>query len=149
MALRRANKKKVGPHRIECYLCGHAFDVSSQTMSTSCPGCNKAIHVEDRTVKSYVGVTALQTCGSIAITKRGRVAAKHVQCGEGLTVQGSLEGSVETKGPVKLASTAEWKGKLLASGSLIIDEGATLNGHVTVPWNGKPGATAKKDAKSG
>ena len=71
---------------IRCYLCGFAQEVSSRTMSTTCPECHKAIKVEDVVIKTYLPVNDLQTCGKIKITKRGRVAARRIQSGEGFTV---------------------------------------------------------------
>ena len=59
-------------------------------MSTTCPGCTKAIKVEDVVVKSYTPVNNLQTCGMIKITKRGRVAARRIQCGDGIICDGAI-----------------------------------------------------------
>lgn len=127
--------RETAKRTVRCYLCGTAQQVSAQTMSTTCPGCNKAIKVEDVVVKSYVPVTELQTCGAIRITKRGRVAAKRIQCGGGVFCEGSMEGVVETDGPVELGPNASWKGKSLQSRSLLIAPGAKLMGVVSVPWN--------------
>ncbi len=104
-------------------------------MSTTCPGCNKAIKVEDVVVKSYVPVILLQTCGKIRITKRGRVAAKRIQSGDGIICEGVIEGDVETDGVVKMGPKASWKGESLRSRSLAIVAGAKLLGVVTVPWH--------------
>jgi cytoskeletal protein CcmA (bactofilin family) len=103
-------------------------------MSTTCPGCTRAIKVEDLVVKSYTPVNDLQTCGKIKITKRGRVAAKRIQCGDGIDCDGVMEGSVETDGDVRLGPKASWKGRTLQSRSLAIADGAKLLGAVTVPW---------------
>ena len=81
---------------VRCYLCGHRFDVSTKTLSTACPGCFSAIKVEDVVVKTYLPVTDLQTCGKITITRRGRVAARRIQCGGGILCEGIIEGSIET-----------------------------------------------------
>ncbi|MCA9295917.1 MAG: polymer-forming cytoskeletal protein, partial [Phycisphaerales bacterium] len=118
---------------IRCYFCAHSHDVSERTMSTTCPKCNKAIKVEDVVVKSYVPVINLQTCGTITITKRGRVAATRLQASEGVHCEGSVEGSIESGGPTELGSTAVWKGKYLFSPSLTVEDGAQLHGNVTVP----------------
>ena len=104
-------------------------------MSTTCPVCNKAIKVEDLVVKSYVPVILLQTCGKIRITKRGRVAAKRIQSGDGILCEGVIEGDVETDGVVKMGPKASWKGESLRSRSLAIAAGAKLLGVVTVPWH--------------
>ncbi len=119
---------------VRCYLCGYRFAVSFRTMSSSCPGCNKAIIIEDLVVKSYVPVTHLQTCGKIRIVKRGRVAARRIQSGGGIVCEGAIEGAIETDGEVHLGPKASWKGTLLQSRSLAIADGAKLLGIVSVPW---------------
>ena len=68
--------KQAARRDIRCYLCGHRFEVSTRTMSVPCPSCHKALKVEDITVKNYLPVNDLQTCGRITITKTGRVVAK-------------------------------------------------------------------------
>ena len=119
---------------VRCYLCGRGFDVSSRAMSTTCPGCHKAIKIEDLVVKSYIPVVDLQTCGRIRITKRGRVAAQRIQCGDGIVCEGAMEGSIETDGEVHMGPKAYWKGKTLQSRALKIAAGAKLIGVVSVPW---------------
>ena len=119
---------------IRCYLCGFAQEVSARTMSTTCPDCHKAIKVEDVSIKTYLPVTDLQTCGKIKVTRRGRIAAKRIQSGQGITCEGSIEGSIEAEGEVRLGAKAAWKGESLQSRSLAVKEGATLLGRVNVPW---------------
>jgi hypothetical protein len=137
---------KASPKRtVLCYFCGRSFEVSTRTMSTPCPSCNKALKVEDVVVKSYVPVNDLQTCGKITITTRGRVAAKRIQSGEGIECEGVLEGAIETPTRVTLGPKASWKGTLLCSGSLVIEDGAKLVGAVKVPWTrDADGDAAKK-----
>ena len=146
---------KATPRRtIRCYLCGGRSEVSLRTMSTTCPKCNKAIKVEDVTVKTYLPVNDLQTCGSITITKKGRVVAKRIQCGEGIVCEGAMEGAVEADGPIELGPKSSWKGPKLTGIKLIIADGAQLHGDVTVPWtrpepeeNGHAAAPAKAAPK--
>jgi cytoskeletal protein CcmA (bactofilin family) len=111
------------------------MEVSARTMSTTCPGCNKAIKVEDVTIKTYLPVNELQTCGHITITRRGRVAAKLIQCGGGIRCEGIVEGAIETDAEVVMGAKASWKGRELRSRTLKLDAGATLDGRVTVPWH--------------
>jgi hypothetical protein len=124
---------KPQPRRtIRCYLCGGSSEVSVRTMSTTCPRCNKAIKVENVTVKSYLPVNDLQTCGTITIAKNGRVVAKRIQSGDGIVCEGAMEGAVETEGPVELGPKASWKGPTLVGRSLKIADGAKLLGVVRV-----------------
>ena len=124
--------RKAVNRQIACYHCGHLLDVSAKAMSTTCPGCHKAIKVEDLVVKTYVPVNDLQTCGKIRVTKRGRVAAKNVHSGDTLWLEGSIEGSVIADGNIKLGPKSSWKGKKLAGPKLIVQDGAALDGFVQV-----------------
>ena len=129
------SKTKTGSRKtIRCYLCGQELEVSTRTMSTTCPGCNKAIKVEDLLVKSYLPVNDLRTCGKIKITKRGRVAAKLIQSGEGIECEGAIEGDIESDGHVWLGPKASWKGKVLRCGSIDVAVGATMIGELKTPW---------------
>jgi cytoskeletal protein CcmA (bactofilin family) len=129
-----ARAKKGVRRTVRCYLCGTLVEVSARTMSTTCPGCHKAIKVEDILIKSYMPVNDVQTTGKIRITRRGRVAARKIQSGESIACEGSLEGSIETDGGVVLGSQASWKGPLLQCRTLSVAEGATLVGRIRVPW---------------
>ncbi|MHC5022841.1 MAG: polymer-forming cytoskeletal protein [Planctomycetota bacterium] len=130
----RRKEKAAARRAVICYFCGHRHEVSTKTMSTTCPGCNRAIKIEDVVVKTYLPVADLQTCGKITITKRGRVAAGRIQSGQGIVCEGTMEGNVEAEGGVKLGPKARWKGKRLQSGGLIISPGAVMQGDVCVPW---------------
>ncbi len=136
---------------IRCYLCGYRLTVSMRAMSTTCSGCNKAIKIEDVVVKTYIPVIDLQTCGRIKITKRGRVAARRIQSGDGITCDGVMEGAIETDGDVDLGPKASWKGTTLLSRSIKIAAGARLIGVVLVPWQRpepvKKTVATKKTAK--
>lgn len=143
--------KAVTKREIRCYLCGHGLTVSSRAMSTTCPGCHKAIKIEDVVVKTYIPVVDLQTCGRIKITKRGRVCARRIQCGDGIDCDGAMEGNIETDGDVHFGPKSSWKGNALLSRSVKIAAGAKLVGIVTVPWHrpeppDKKTTTTKKTA---
>ncbi|QOJ18635.1 MAG: hypothetical protein HRU76_14045 [Phycisphaeraceae bacterium] len=130
-----AAKSLTGETRvIRCYLCGHRQEVSAKALSTNCPGCHKAIRIEDLVIKTYVPVNDLDTCGKIEVTKKGRVAAKRIRAGDGVTCEGIMHGSVETPGDVVFGPKAEWKGQTLRSRRLIVVDGVRLEGHIIVPW---------------
>lgn len=136
-------RKAAVTREIRCYLCGYRLMVSMRAMSTTCPGCNKAIKIEDVVVKTYIPVIDLQTCGRIKITKRGRVAARRIQSGDGISCDGAMEGAIETDGDVDLGPKASWKGTTLLSRSIKIAAGAKLIGVVSVPWH-RPEPVKKK-----
>jgi len=116
-------------------------------MSVPCPHCHKALKVEDITVKNYLPVNDLQTCGRITITKTGRVVAKIIRSGDGIECEGALEAVIETDGEMLLGAKASWKGASLRSKSLNIADGAKLLGVVKVPWIRPEVELAKKAAK--
>jgi cytoskeletal protein CcmA (bactofilin family) len=129
-----AKAPKGAKRTVRCYLCGHAFEVSARAMSTTCSGCNKAIKIEDLTVKSYVPVNDVQTCGRIKVTRRGRIVARTVRSGDGIALEGAIEGRIETDGDLAMGAKSSWKGDELQSQSLTVKDGATLSGYVCVPW---------------
>ncbi len=136
---KRTGRRKPAPRRdVVCYLCGHVFEVSAKTMSTSCPGCHRAIKIEDVVIKSYLPVNELQTCGSIHITKRGRVAAKLVSAGGDIKCEGIVEGAMTTPGELSFGPKATWAGAYLRGRRLTISPGASLEGVITIPWRAPP-----------
>ena len=95
--------------------------------------------VENVTVKGYVGVVALQTCGDITVTKNGRVAAATIQAGGEVSCEGHLEGSIEVP-QLHLGPKSAWKGGRLTCRVLSVEEGAKLDGSVTMPRDPEPAA---------
>ncbi len=96
-------------------------------MSVPCPQCHKVVMVEDVVVKNYRPVNTIQTCGRVIIHKGGRVAAKTIEAHQGVEVNGALDASVLSGGPVVVKAKAEWKGDLRAP-SLEVQMGARFNG---------------------
>ena len=86
--------KNKGPRTVQCYHCRHRFEVGGRAQSTSCPGCNKPLIVEDLvfdTKRSGIGRIKVQTCGKITVKKGGRVTAELVEAHEGIVCQGTIE----------------------------------------------------------
>lgn len=138
-ATRARKQTKSSPQRtIRCYLCGHEQNVSGRAMSTNCPACHKAIRIEDLIVKTYVPVNDYQTCGKIKVMKKGRIAAKLIQSGDGIECEGVMHGAVDSRGVIVLGPKAEWKGALLEGPHLEIADGASLDGHVRIPRPEEP-----------
>ena len=127
--------KPVGTRQICCYHCGHDLEVSRRTMSTSCPECNRKLLVEDITVKSYTGLSVLETCGLLVIPKRKRLSVMtHVVAHEGIKVEGRMacEAAI-SRGPVIFGPKADWEGDLRAP-SLTVHAGAVIRaGHFSIP----------------
>jgi hypothetical protein len=98
-------------------------------------------------VKTYVPVNDLQTCGKITVAKNGRVVAKMIRAGDGIDCEGTLEGAIEADEGMVLTDRATWKGKTLVTKTLVVQDGAKLNGHVKVPWRRPAPTPPPKTAK--
>lgn len=86
--------KNKGPRTIQCYHCRHRFEVGGRAQSTSCPGCNKPLIVEDIVYdkkKSGIGKLKVQTCGSVTVKKGGRLTAELVVAHGGIVCHGTIE----------------------------------------------------------
>lgn len=124
-----------GTKYVYCYHCGRLLKVGLRTKSTLCGSCNKNVLVEDIVVKTYYGVTNIETCGKLIVKKRGHAAALHrVVALEGIEVQGQLHCEYAlTAGPTYIGKKAEWKGNL-ATPSLTTEPGCVItDGYFTVP----------------
>jgi len=80
-----------------------------------CPTCHQSIQVEDLVFSKYTAVTDIRTCGKIKVTKKGRVAVREIESGDGIVCEGSIEGTIKTNGPIRFGPKAFWKGTTLTS----------------------------------
>lgn len=112
--------KNKGPRQVQCYHCRHRLEVGGRTLSTSCPGCNKELRVEDFVFdkkKSGIGRIKIQTCGSVTVKKGGRITAELVEAHGGIVCHGVIDAKKVISGkPVTLGKTAEFRGDLEAPG---------------------------------
>jgi hypothetical protein len=121
------------PRLIQCYHCRHRFEVGAKTMTTSCPGCNKPLMVEDVVVKGLEAVRKLQTCGRIVVQKKGRVIAQLVEAHLGIEVDGVVEAGAFQGGPVRIGEKGEWKGDCRAPVLHLEAGGRIHGGFFTIP----------------
>ncbi len=116
---------------VQCYHCGHRFDVSGMAESTSCPGCNKPLFVGDIDIKGQRGpIRELRTCGSITIGKKGRLICEFIEAHGGIDCVGIIDSKrVLSGGRVHLGPKTQFRGALIAP-SVVIDDGCkiTLSG---------------------
>ena len=118
--------RAAGPKRVQCYHCGHRFEVSARAQSTSCPNCNKALLVSDIILSKYDAVKAKQTCGKIVIKKKGRLIAELVEANEGIECEGILEAKRVISGKtVLLKKKCSFQGHLQAP-ACVVELGATI-----------------------
>ncbi|MEM6333444.1 MAG: polymer-forming cytoskeletal protein [Planctomycetota bacterium] len=122
--------RHAGPRQVQCYHCGHRFEVGGRAQSTSCPGCHKPVIVADIEVKAgKVRGPILDdaTCGRVIVHKRARlIVTRKLTANGGLTIEGTLDAKeVVTGGPVTLGKKAVWKGHLKGP-SLQIEAGAKV-----------------------
>lgn len=102
-------------------------------MTTSCPGCSQRLRVEDVIVKTLEAVRKIQTCGRVVVHAGARVFAQSVEAQEGVEVDGVMEASVISRGPVRIGAKATWKGDCRAP-SVRIEAGSTIvSGFFCVP----------------
>ncbi len=108
--------KNKGPRLVQCYHCQHRFEVGGRAQSTSCPGCNKPLIVEDIVIdKLKAGLIELRTCGSITVKKKGRIMADRIEAHGGIICYGVIEAKeVISGGTVVLAKSATYRGDLKA-----------------------------------
>lgn len=110
--------KNKGPRTVQCYHCRHRFEVGGRAQSTSCPGCNKPLRVEDMVFdakKSGIGRIKIQTCGTITVKKGGRVTAERVEAHGGIVCHGTIEAKQVISGKMLvLGKTALFYGDLQA-----------------------------------
>ncbi len=103
-------------------------------MSTSCPGCHKAVIVQDIIVTGLKTTQKLQTCGRVVVKSRGRIMAGKIEAHSGLEVQGALHADVTSGGPVVIGPKARWKGDCKAP-TLEVHLGARIeSGFFEVPY---------------
>lgn len=121
--------RNLAPRTIQCYHCRHRFEVSGRTQSTSCPGCNKAVIVEDIVVKAGKirgPMNEDRTCGKIIIQKRGRLMGQYVEAGGGMICEGTVEAKEVVSGrPAELGPKAVWHSALKAP-HLVMAKGAIV-----------------------
>jgi hypothetical protein len=102
-------------------------------MTTSCPGCNKPVLVDDVVVNKLEAVRKIQTCGRVVVQKKGRIHAQLVEAHEGVDVEGIMEANVLSGGPVRISAKAHWKGDCQAP-AVAIELGCQIaGGFFTVP----------------
>lgn len=102
-------------------------------MSTSCPKCSKALIVEDVIIKSAHAVRKIQTCGRLVVQKKGRVIAQVVEAHDGVEVEGILEATVHSGGPVRIGPKAQWKGDCHAPALAVESGGRIAGGYFVIP----------------
>ena len=85
--------------------------------------------LEDLKIKAYHAAVKLETAGKVEILKKASVVAE-VRVNE-LNVQGKVKGNVTCVGPMKVGKKADIDGDISCR-SLIVESGATFDGHITI-----------------
>ncbi|MDX2148858.1 MAG: polymer-forming cytoskeletal protein [Planctomycetota bacterium] len=110
---------------VSCYHCGHAMKFSPHARSGSCPKCHRRVNLDDIEITTKFWGGAIETCGRIVIRPGARVRARSVRSGDGIRIEGELEGAIVSFGPVVIGPRARWQGELEAP-ELRIEEGALV-----------------------
>jgi len=127
--------KNLGPRLVQCYHCGHRFEVGGRAQSTSCPGCNKAVMVADQDIKGRRGpIRELRTCGKITIGRRGRLICEKIEAHAGIQCTGIIDSKEVVCGSkFYLGPKATMKGDLSAPAAEVKEGAKVLGGYWQVP----------------
>jgi hypothetical protein len=112
---------------VRCYHCKTRIAVPLTARTASCPVCYKGVVLDDLAVKDAGWNGRLSTCGQVKVERKGRAIARSVECGEGLTIDGTLEAKINSGGPVTLSPGGKLKGDCDAT-SLVVPNGAIIEG---------------------
>jgi len=116
------------PERIvRCYHCRTAIVVPRAGRTASCPICYKGIVLDDLFVRDAGFSGKLLTCGKVLVERKGRSVGRPVEAGGGIEINGTLEGTLTSGGPVLVGSRGRLKGDVHAT-SLVIKAGAVVDG---------------------
>lgn len=110
---------------VRCYHCGSEFPIPAKALTLSCPSCFKRVGLQDIYVRKTAHAAKVETCGVIFIEKKGWLSATCIRAGEGIEIQGRVDGNVVSDGPVVVGPRAVVRGSLRAP-RVVIDPGATL-----------------------
>ncbi len=126
--------RHAGPRLVQCYLCRHRFEVGGRAQSTSCPNCNKALHVGDEIIKQLRGpLKELRTCGKVIIEKKGRLIVETLEAHGGIECLGVLDARKIISGrTVVMGPKSQFKGDLTAP-AVDMKLGARVHSHFNVP----------------
>jgi hypothetical protein len=116
------------PRRVQCYHCGHRFEVSGIAQSVPCPKCHKPLIVADQEVKSGVRgpLRELKTCGKVIVAKKARLICEHIEAHNGITCEGILDTKKLITGrTLHIGKAATFKGNVHAK-HVVIEAGAKI-----------------------
>lgn len=108
---------------VDCFHCGHVFEVVRDAQSSQCPKCGGYISLRDYAVESDWR-RRIQTRGDVTILKGGSIIGVHVQCHD-LTVMGKLTASVECSGVLRIRSHGKIVGNVKCR-ELRVERGAEV-----------------------
>jgi len=121
-----------GTMAIACYRCGGRQEVARRAQTVTCRHCNKPLQVSDVQVKKYDARREIRTVGTLVVEKKGRVVAKHVECG-GLILRGEVKaGEATTVRGLIMAGPRSTLGGRVEAHAVHIDDGATIEGDFCV-----------------
>ncbi len=128
--------KSKGPRRVQCYHCGHRFEVSGMAQSTSCAGCNKSLIVHDIHVKGRAlhGPTKdTKTCGKVIVDKNARMISDTIVAHGGVDCMGTIDSKKQIiTSHFHLGPKARFKGNVAAL-TAKVELGAQVQGEFRIP----------------
>ena len=129
-------------HEVLCHHCNRPIEVPVGAMTATCRHCNRRVMLEDLKIKAYHAAVKLETAGKVEIAKKAHLVAE-VRVNE-LNVQGKVKGNVTCIGRVKIGKKADVDGDISCR-SLVIESGATLDGHIVIDPSFTPAPPQKPE----
>lgn len=118
---------------VRCYHCGKWHEAPGRSINTACPHCYRQLSVQDIRVRTTTWGGTMVTCGSLSVERYGRVQARLIVACEGATIEGAIEATLISGGPVRLGPFAVVRGGIRAP-AMTVEPGAVMIGaRVEVP----------------
>lgn len=118
---------------VRCYHCGKWHEAPGRAINTACPHCSRQLCVQDIHIRTTTWGSSMLTCGELRVERYGRVQARLIVACAGARIDGSLEATLISGGPVTLGPFAVVRGAIRAP-AMAVEPGAVMIGaRVEVP----------------
>lgn len=103
---------------IDCYKCGHIFEVPNHAFSTECPTCNLHMYLDDVYFTEKTKKTQIYTHGDLYIHKNAKLKKLIVFC-KNLYLEGVASGNLHCKNTLYIESSCRIDGEIKAQNLFI------------------------------
>ncbi|MDX2017283.1 MAG: polymer-forming cytoskeletal protein [Planctomycetota bacterium] len=142
-----------GPRPIRCYHCGAVHAVAAHARTMTCGSCYRGLVLDDLILRATHMGSKLLTAGLVVVQPKVRVQSPLILAGEGVEVQGTVEGVVRCYGAVLVGPGAMLRGEVFAS-ALIVQDGGMLDAAISLApdaagWTKAPEPERASDRETG